>query len=171
MPTLTFDPIASYTASGSQSVITFSSIPGTYKHLFLSCKVKGTASNEDMLMRFNGSSSNTAYNFSQANENANGTVSIGHYNIGDTAGVRISDYVQTTAQNSDWAGVDAYIMDYASTSHNKTYQAHSMNAVLANQRFAGWFDSTSAITQIGITLGGTGNFVSGSKFTLYGLVG
>ena len=170
MPTLTFVPIASHIATGSQSAITFSDVPQTYRHLYLSIKAKGSASNEDLVMRFNGSSS-LAYNFSQANENVQGTVTVGHYNIGDVAAVRVSDYVQTTAQNNDWSGIECWILDYTSTSHHKTYMAHSMNAVQANQRFVGWFNSLSAISSISFSLGAVGNFVSGSKFTLYGLVG
>ena len=171
MPTNTYEPIATYTATGSQSVITFSSIPQTYKHLVFSGKIKGSASNEDLQVRFNNSSSASAYAFAQANENTANTTSVSHYGITDVDYFRFGDFLPTTAQNSDWAGIQAQIYDYTSTSHYKTYSSHSMNAFNANQRLTGYFVSNSAITQLDFRLGGAGNFVSGSTFTLFGLVG
>jgi hypothetical protein len=171
MPTNTYEPIATYTATGSQSTITFSSIPQTYKHLVFSGKIKGSVNNEDLQVRFNGSSGNSSYAFAMSNENVSNTTSVSHYAITDVSYVRFGDYIQSTAQSSDWSGIQAQIYDYTSTNHYKTYSSHSMNAVLGNQRMTGFFVSNSAITQLDFLLGGAGNFVSGSTFTLYGLVG
>lgn len=171
MPTNTYFPIASYTATGSQSTITFADIPQTYKHLIISAKLKGSASNEDLQMQFNGNTSNSSYGFAQSNENVSGSRSVSHYGITDVNYVRIGDYVPTNAQNSDWTGINAHIYDYSASTHYKTYSSHSMNAYVANQRFTGYFVSNSAITQLSLNLGSIGNFVSGSTFTLFGVHG
>lgn len=66
------------------------------------------------------------------------------------------------------------IYDYRGTSFHKMFNASNGWARLTTsgnyliQEFTGRWRSTSAVTSITLTLA-SGNFVSGSKFTLYGL--
>lgn len=71
--------------------------------------------------------------------------------------------------------VTAIIPDYWSTTCFKTVLTPQAGPVLAQsttnirmQTFVGFWRSTAAITSISLTLA-SGNYVAGSKFTLYGI--
>ena len=58
----TYTPIATTTASGSASSVTFSSIPSTYTDLVIVADILGAASTADAVLRFN---SDTTSNYSE----------------------------------------------------------------------------------------------------------
>ena len=170
-----YESIASVTAAGGETSLTFSSIAGTYKHLQIRSLVRSTtsasASSAYMNMNFNGDTgSNYAVHvagFYGNNTNniygspSNGNAQIGVATLGGTAasifGVAITD-----------------IIDYASTTKYKTVRDFSgANANTTGAAFAVTLDSslwmsTSAITSIAIS-GLT--FAAGSTVALYGIKG
>ena len=170
--TSSFESIATVTAVGSETVLTFSSIPGTYKHLQIRGIGKTLAAN-DATAQFNITfNADTATNYdrhflrgSGASVTANGQVSqsfIGVYGMG--VGGLTSNYFAPSITD---------ITDYASTSKYKTLRNFSgnntngtTNSVVLN---SGLWMSTAAITSIEITNGSL--FVGGSTYALYGIKG
>lgn len=172
-PPSSFYSIATVTAAGGETSLTFSSIPGTYNSLQIRSMVRSTtsasASAAYMNMNFNGDTgSNYAVHvagFYGNNTNniygspSNGNAQIGVATLGGTAanifGVAITD-----------------IIDYASTTKYKTVRDFSgANANTSAAAFTIALDSslwmnTAAITSIAIS-GLT--FAAGSTFALYGI--
>ena len=167
----TYEPIATQTLGSSAATVTFSSIPGTYKHLQVRYLAKsGRVQNlaGQMVMRFNGSYGARAHNLygDGANAASNSTVpAIGELALaatgslaGSTFGVGIID-----------------ILDYADTNKNKTIRSltganvnGSGNIFLSSQLI----NSTTAISSITFeTLDGGTNLQQYTQFALYGIKG
>lgn len=166
-PATAFDSIATFTANGSANNYTFSSIPGTYKSLQIRAfLVGGTAvSSTNFDIQFNG---DTGTNYSIHWLDGNGTSATAS---GAANNPRIEEIITfgTTNQN---AAVIIDIIDYASTSKNKTVRSFAGrdNNGSGNVRLssANW-RSTSAITSIKLYSDNGGNIPSGTIFALYGI--
>ena len=160
-----FESIATVTASGGETSLNFTSIPGTYKSLqirgyFLSSGGGGGS------MRLN---SDTGSNYAR------------HYLGGNGSSVfAAGSATQTLMFTADQSGttyssvVLIDIIDYASTSKYKTMRAwngyDTNSAGGSTYLYSGLWQSTSAVTSIQL---GTGNFggtfAAGSTFALYGV--
>ncbi|KAF1698364.1 hypothetical protein CSC62_05505 [Pseudoxanthomonas jiangsuensis] len=161
--------IGEVVTSGSQAVVTFTSIPATYRHLELRILGRGTASavEANSAIRFNGDSGN---NYDSIRENRFGA---------GASGVAVSriDAFSLAAANAP-AGtaspVTICIPDYRGTTFHKSMTALSSikqaNATANEfmQTGSGYWRNTAAITQIDIALS-AGNWVDGSVVSLYGL--
>lgn len=170
-----YEHLESVILTGSQSTVTFSNL-GTYSATFRHLQIRGVARTDragtaaDIItMIFNG---DTATNYSD------------HYLIGDGSGVSSSN--ATSQNNMEFATAygatgttNAFspfvcdILDWSSTSKNKTIRTLSGQPTNYNQigLYSGLWRSTAAITSITLDqIGGT-NFVSGSRFSLYGIKG
>ena len=158
--TVTYQPIATTTASGSQSTVTLSSIPATYTDLRL--VVNGTvATNDFVYIRING---DTGSNYSAT------------WIIGD--GSSASSLRQTSA---DKIYTDFYVTstgssvmiaefnNYSNTTTNKTVLMRSNNASNRVSAAVGLWRSTSAINSVTIYSTTGYNFSSSTMFTLYGI--
>lgn len=174
-----YDPGAYYfiervTASGSQSTATFSNIPQTYKHL----QIRGisrdsSGSGHYMTLRFNADTgSNYVYHMLIGGGNA--TVSALAY----TSQSRI--VIGQQPQDGDFASnifgtFVTDIHDYSSSSKNKTTRTFTgKNGGSASYMdnsclFSGLWLNTNAVTSI--TLLSDANWISGTTFALYGIVG
>jgi hypothetical protein len=170
--TNSYESIASYNGTGSSGVITFSSIPSTYKHLQIRAILRGSSAHTA-----NGTNMN--YN---SDTGANYTL---HRLIGDGASASADGY---TARSGAWFGleVDANasaniygaavvdILDYTNTNKYKTSRsmgAYDLNGSgQINYASALWLN-TAAITSITITAAFGGNWTTGSSFALYGIKG
>jgi len=169
-----FESIATYTGNSSSSVITFSSIPQTFKHLQLRMIFRGTnpsGSNGGSIMTFNGSSSN--YTFHQLNGSGTAANSSG-YVTGTYAGVYVGA-MPADGVTANSYGVAIYdIHDYASSSKNKTVRGFTgldyNTDGFVRQVSSVWLD-TSAINSIVITQLSGWNFKTGSIVGLYGIKG
>ena len=174
-----FESIQTGVGTGSNSTITFSSIPSTYKHLQirgLYMSNNGTDDRMNMLVKFNGdtTSTNMAHvlrgrndgvaSFSDARGSGNFVVWSSGYSSVSTSyligGVSIID-----------------IHDYASTSKYKTVR--SLSGVEDNSVSDGsaaivlssaLWENTSAIDSITLT-SQAGNFTTRTSFALYGIKG
>lgn len=173
-----FHSIASATGTGSSNTITFSSIPGTYRHLQLRMLLKNT------------NTSTTGFSSTRINFNSStGSNYWGHYLLGnstsvlvgsnvglDTAFSCIACEISSTTSLANMMGmaiIDIY--DYTSTTKNKTVRifdgadTNSGTSRIALES-ASWSATPAAITSITITAGSS-NFTSTSQFALYGIRG
>jgi hypothetical protein len=160
----TYTPIATTTASGSVSSITFNSIAGTYTDLVLISSAALGSGAENLRIRFN---SDTASNYSFTV--LTGTGSAASSTRGSSQTYIAADWngYLTTTRNISIIN----IQNYSNTTTNKTALSRSNNAGTGVDAIVGLWRSTSAITSVTILNSGTGgiNFASGSTFTLYGI--
>jgi hypothetical protein len=169
-----FESIATATANGSSSTITFSSIPATYTSLQIRINSKSnrTATTATALYATVNSDTgaNYAYHFLYGDGSAAGSTGstsstsmmIG-YEAGSNAGSNANTFGTTI--------IDVH--DYASTSRNKTFRSFAgtdNNGTGQVRLMSGLWMSTSAITSIALT-DAVDNFTSGSTFSLYGIKG
>ena len=150
--------------SGGQSSISFTVIPGTYKHL----QIRGIAQcgGQYITMRANGDSANN-YDAHEL------------YGTGTTAGAAafttrsnmIIDFMPTSTL---YGGIVLDILDYTSTNKNKTMRAlcgFDSNGGGSLGLMSGlWRNSSTAITSLELTPA-SGLFSQYSSFALYGIKG
>jgi len=164
---LTYTAIASVTVgSGGAANMEFTSIPATYTDLVLFISPRINAAQNEIFMRFNGSS--TGYstrtvfgNGSSAGSGTGGTDQV------EGIVVNRSDYTASTFGNTF-----IYIPNYAGSA-NKSVSIDSVMennaaAALSDLAAALWSNS-AAITQITLTPYSGNSFVQYSTATLYGI--
>lgn len=157
MPTTTYIPIATVTLGSNAASYTFSSIPQTYKDLVLVSSGKVVSGTGAYYLQFNG---DTSANYSATFLYGTGTATSGRLSNQTAA------YVNR-ANSSDGGGV-ANIMNYSSTSTNKTIISRGSNSDITIL-YTNWWRNTAAITSILISSETATNLVAGSTFTLYGI--
>ena len=156
----TYTPIATYTASGSSNVITFSSIPSTYTDLVLvsQYQVSGDGYTD---VRLN-SDSGTNYSSTSLTNSGGSAVSSRYSSLS-----RFSEMYGYTGANNGMA-----IWNFMNYANSTTYKSALLRAWYGapdvTEAKALLWRSTSAITTIALTRV-TGNWSSGSTFTLYGI--
>jgi hypothetical protein len=160
-----FELISTQVLTSSASSVTFSSIPATYKHLQIRAVARCNASGQrSIFARFNGNSGN---NYARHTLYGDGS------EVGSFAGVnQTALIVGECAGNS--TGSNVYfpavtdILDYASTSKNTTTKG--LMEIPAIGLRSGLFINTAAVSSIEL-FPQTDSFVSGSRFSLYGIRG
>ena len=170
--TNSYESIATASGTGSSGVITFSSIPSTYKHLQVRAIVRNTSAGtgeQSVLVTANG---DTGANYATHRLTGNGSAA-GAQSY--TSGTAIVPYFNSSNGNAaNIYGVYVWdILDYANTSKNKTFR------LLGGADFNGsgtvglisgaWFD-TNAITSLTFTSGG-GDWTTATQYALYGIKG
>lgn len=162
-----YESIATVTASGGETSLTFSSIPSTYTHLQLRFSALEAAGN-NITMQFN-------------NDNANNYVY--HYLVGTgsaayAGSVTATNKVVIEGQYNGTVGtypnvgiVD--ILDYTNTSKNKTVRSLSggdNNSTTGEISLnSGLWLNTASISTIKVLA--SASFDAGSSFALYGIKG
>ena len=167
-----FESIATITASGGETSLGFTSIPGTYTSL----QVRGIARDTD---------AGTGWNYGGMRvNNDTGSTYANHYLRGTGTAAQAAGFATTTTGNGILAignGATAGIFgaaifdfhDYASTSRYKTIRGFiggDSNGAGLIYLISNLWRSTSAITSIQILPGATA-FAAGSTFALYGIKG
>lgn len=167
---ITYEPIATNTVSSNTTSVTLSNIPSTYTDLILVSfvpSVGGGNNSDGYRYELNG---DTGANYSTTVlHNSSPTASASYRETNQSRG-RLGGISQTT---NDVTVVLTQFMNYTNTNIYKTAISRSGNSntngdtniFLGTSRWS----STSAITSIKLTLTSNGNFVSGSRFTLYGI--
>lgn len=157
--------------SGGSSTITFSSIPSSYKHLQIRAmsKTSTTAtSNTGWIMRFN---SDSGSNYAWHQIYANGSVTNPQSSTG-TDKIYVAYIAANVSSTNMFGGTIVDVLDYASTSKNKTIKALSgtdrNGSGFINLDSGAWF-SNSAINRIDLTDWEGANFMEFSHFALYGI--
>lgn len=162
-----YELIESSILTSSASSITFSSIPQDYKHLQLRAVARQDAASvyANAFLSLNG----TPTSYWHYLYTYNTSIYSGGY------GSPYGNYSFWAAGNNAATGVFAPtimdILDYSSSSKNTTlkyltgYNASSSGVGLMSNLW----NNTAAVTSLTIT--GTGNYVAGSRFSLYGVKG
>lgn len=174
-----YDPAATWliqraTATGSESTITFSGIPSTYKHLQVRFmyRYSAAADTTNTLFTVNGDTG-ANYAFHELNGNgtavaASGTASTTAMRYGRTPGT-------TTGSNIFGVGI-IDLHDYASSTKYKTFRtfygcdANTASTAYPVRLFSGLWMNTNAVTSITFAAP-SGTWTAGTTFALYGMVG
>lgn len=159
---ITYEPISTTTLGSAAASVTFSSISGAYTDLVLVLNYGITVDYYAPRIRFN---SDTASNYSDTILSGNGSSATSERHSNATSlTFSYTGVVSNSLQNT-------FIMQVNNYSNSTTYKtAIARNSAPANEAAAGvgLWRSTSAITSITILLG-SGNYMSGSTFSLYGI--
>jgi hypothetical protein len=163
---ITYEPIATTTLGSAAATVTFSSISGSYTDLVLVMSAFGSVSGADIRVQVN---SDTASNYSLtrlvgyttafSNRASNAT----YWQITNSVGIGSS--------SSDPTADVIQFMNYSNTTTNKTILVRHnqpQSSLMETAAQVGLYRSTSAITSITFSLS-SGNYSSGSTFTLYGI--
>jgi len=156
----TYTPIATTTLSSNQSSVTFNSFSG-YTDLILITNPKSATGNQSIYIQFN---SDTGTNYSR-------TVMYGDGSSASSSRDSSYNYIRmgynTGAQTANITQIQNYSNSttYKSTISRSNTYAGSAGYVYAS---VGLWRNTAAITSILVGVD-TGNFESGSTFTLYGI--
>jgi hypothetical protein len=168
----TYELISTEILTASQASVTFSSLAtyaSTYKHLQIRMTTRdnrGGAENS-LRVQFNA---DTASNYSSHLLNGNGS-SVSSGSELDTNMLAGRSTSTSSAANNFGAGV-IDILDSFSTTKNKTLR--SLSGSTNDNRitlFSGSYRSTSALSQITLFPAVSGSFVTGCRFSLYGIRG
>ena len=158
----TYEPIATTTLSTASSSVTFSSIPQTYTDLVLVWSGLNSASNAEGFQIKVNSGSGTLQSLTRLQGN------------GSTASSAISANGDPSCGVTGNAGRDTIIANIMNYSNSTTYKT-----IISRYNSTGGTDDrvgiyvnltrdTAAITSLLIS-STSGNFISGSTFTLYGI--
>jgi hypothetical protein len=173
-----YESIQTYTLGSSQTTVTFSTIPSTYKHLQLRLFLRGDSSggnfNDNILLRFNSDSgSNYTRHLLYVQDNS-GALAFGAANT--TSAFAGAAPNASTGISNVFSGGVTDILDYADTNKFKTvrtlqgYDTNGGGKQRLSFESSAW-RSTSAITSITITSDNADNWVQYSSFALYGIKG
>lgn len=159
----TYEPIATYTATGSVATYTFTSIPATFTDIVAVLNT-GNGANSDVRIRFNG---DTATNYSRTALTGNGTSASSFRNSSQTYfEIDSNGFSSTSLQQT----IVLHIFNYANTTTYKTAISRANNAGFGTDAIVGlWRKTPEAITSIEFYNSNSSNWLSGSTFTLYGI--
>ena len=169
-----YESIATATGTGSSATVTFSSIPATYKHL----QIRGIGRNDSATnkanigVRLNGDTGN---NYTYHILVGNGSTAS---SFGATATVYsyLGDSTGNSATSNIVAPIIIDIIDYASTTKNKTIRStagNELNSATTDADISlgsGLWLNTAAITSVSI-FSNSGNWTTQTTFALYGIKG
>jgi len=161
-----FESIASFTAVGGETAVTFSSIPSTYKSLEI--RLSAQAQTSTLNWRFNSDTgSNYAWHRIYATGGASGAT-------GTASTIQIGGLTIPSAATGGWSSGVYSIIDYASTSKYKTlmsFGGYDANGSGYLALISGLWMNTNAISSIQLNFSNGDTLVAGSKFSLYGIKG
>lgn len=161
-----YDALATVTVpSGGLATITFAGIPNTYKHLQIRYINTTTTVNQNLIFRFN---SDTGSNYAWHRLLGDGSSAIAD-STASTTGMTIG---RSGGNSTSFAAGVVDILDYASTSKNKTvrtlYGTDQNGSGLIFLSSGLWFKTPEAVNTFTIT-SASGDFAQYSQFALYGV--
>ena len=183
--------IQTLTPSGSVATVSFTSIPQTYDDLLMIGTVKGTSSsvwdpaNANNTLLINSLNSSQNYGYAQIySQHATGSV-MQYKNQNNEGPWNSSDKIQLwglAGAKPDYGGVAQnqggvvylYMAGYSVTTNSPTrnflmwHGVVSNNALSINAQSHGGINTTAGISNITYS-GGTGNFATDAKMSLYGI--
>jgi hypothetical protein len=162
MPTPTYVRMATVTLSGASSSLTFSSIPATYRDLIVVFLGAGSTDLEGRI-RLN---SDTGSNYNYVRISGSGSAATSTSATSQTSGF-VSAIAKATTTGALQLNIN--IMDYSATDKHTTIISRADQAANGTEAFANRWANTAAVTSVQI-LTSTGNFASGSTFSLYGVI-
>jgi len=172
----TYSQIASTTASGSNSDISFTNIPQIYTNLVLVAFVRGAKSASTCsLLAYVGTGANGT-NLLQSNENSVTYMTGDGSSATSTRTTNGSGLQLVTAPAASAAsGVyKQYVLHFPQYNNSTTFKSMLARTDLASdsaRAIVGLVRTTLPLLTVGIATYGDGNIASGSTFTLYGIKG
>jgi len=157
----TYEKIATNTLSSATATVTFSGITGTYTDLIVILNFGAATAGQDLGLRFNGDTSSI---YSMARMWGNGTSMATTRTTGGTKIDVDSIGVSTTVTVLD----KIQIMNYSNTTTYKTALIRVDDPGKGTEAVIGMWQSNAAITSLDFFMT-SGNILSGSSFTLYGI--
>jgi len=163
-----YESIQTFNGTGSSGVITFSSIPSTYKHLQLRLFVKDTGGlSPEIQVTFN---SDTASNYSRHRLTGNGT-SAAAFGAANTSNIPFIGQVGLPTAASTYGVAIIDILEYKNTNIYKTVRVLSgqdSNGSGGIDFTSGSWRNTAAISTVTVSLSGS-NYTTASSIALYGI--
>jgi hypothetical protein len=170
-----FEQIATTLVTSDTTAVTFSSIPGTYKHLQIRMTSRtnegGATSSDSGLIEFNGDTTNG--NYAGHYIQGSGSVNVGtnSFKIGS-----LRTLATSLNTGSAFAAHIIDIPDYVVTTKNKTArifsgQLNTTYSAISMAMTSHLWINTAAITSISLKPASGASWTSGSRFTLYGIKG
>lgn len=160
--------IASNTLGSAAASVTFSSIPGTYTDLVLKWSARCDTTTENVDIQLNAATTN--YSLTQIDGYGSSGVASSRSTTG-LVGIRVYGMTNSNNTASTFGSAEFYLPNYAGSTNkpNSTFAATETNGTVALiQAVAGLRSNTDAVTSLKLQTG-SGNFVAGSSFFLYGL--
>lgn len=182
LPADAFELISTTLLSSTTSSVTFSSIPQTYKHLQIRWTGRNNVSwgsdggSTVYWMQVNGSSSavysthNLRGEYSSVSSASNSSLTYSRF---------LGSLANAFSPSNAFTGGVVDILDYTNSSTNKTLKSMA-GYVSGSPEYGGLhvassaFNTTGAVTSLTVGAGntpGSYNFISGSRFSLYGIKG
>ncbi len=164
--------IATTTLGGAAASISFTSIPGTYKHLWLVLTGRGDTAAVAVNVKVRLQNDSSAIYDDQQLYAANAAVNANE-NIAATWG-QLGEIAAATGTANCAGMLDAVFADYAGTTFYKTWRSVNSDhrALTTNNQYAlmaaGHYRATGAITRLDVFTA-AGNFATGTTATLYGM--
>lgn len=155
----TYEPISTTTLGSNTNTVSFTSISSAYTDLIF--VFEGTmSSGTDMMIQFN---SDTGTNYSSTRLYGNGTSALSTRQTSDTA------FYPAIGSLANRQSIIFQVMNYSNATTYKTVLNRANNPAGFVGAHAKLWRSTAAITRIDIIGASSGNFATGSTFTLYGI--
>jgi hypothetical protein len=152
----TYVAIAEQTLGTAAASVTFSSISGAYTDLVLVVTGTMTGGPDSVVLQFNG---DTGSNYSTTILSGNGS---------SASSLRVSTnnggLIESAQSNSI-----IHIMNYANSTTYKTILGRGNATASLIRQGVGLWRNTAAITSIVVKQDSSGNFLTGSTFSLYGI--
>jgi hypothetical protein len=164
----TYTPIATTTLGSNQTTVTLSSIPSTYTDLRVVIVPASSSGTNGIRMRING---DTGTNYSAtyltgtgSAANSGRTTSSANMSLGNYTGIGL-----TLGE----VNLELDFMNYSNSTTYKTVLIRNNQPSNAVEGNVGLWRSTSAINSLSFNINtfgsSTGDFITGSTFTLYGI--
>jgi hypothetical protein len=167
-----YEQITTQVLSSTTSTITFSSIASTYKHLELRivARTNGAGTEDGIRITFNGSTTG----YSRHSLYGDGSSVYSGANTSQSYADTYPAAIASANTTNEFGSLLVSVLDYASTSKNKTIRTlggHTNPSAKAISLVSNLWASTSAVSSISLVSSFGNSFVSGSRFSLYGIRG
>jgi hypothetical protein len=155
----TYNKIATTTLTTATADVTFNSFSG-YTDLVLVINGKMSSTLGTIFLRFNDDTTNTYHTQALGNNSANRSSN----QFGCGLGAWLSGY------DSNQFMIEAHILHYANTTKYKPVISRYGQAGTQVETIVNSYGSATAITSMKILINAAHNFLTGSTFTLYGIL-
>lgn len=162
--------VANTVLGSAASSISLTTIPGTYAHLMLICRLRSDRAGQaqDALgITFNGDTGNN-YEWVRTSIN-NGGGSAGDSGT-SAAQIAPTNFISgATAAAGTFSNVVLIISNYAQTGYSRSISGSGGVSVQITHMLGMWSNTANAITQIDLEPVIGSNFIAGSSYSLYGI--
>ena len=157
-------PLANKTLTGTTSSVSFTSITGIYKDLYLVCEYTNAVADNDYIQVVFNSDTGSNYNLVRMTGDGS-SAATGNYNSFSIPWLTLNGGFQLTSGN-----LTATFFDYSATDKHKTYVSQNGTANKGSELVAGRWANTAAVTSLTLSSVNGWSFATGSTFALYGVL-